>query len=86
MRAAAAILGGGILGALSSLMLVREERSVRWLATPEPPQREDGAHQRAYALSPRTVALLKDLGVWGGLEALAQPVVKMEVSHVQPSA
>lgn len=86
MRAAAAILGGGILGALSSLMLVREGRSVRWLATPEPPQREDGAHQRAYALSPRTVALLKDLGVWGGLGALAQPVVKMEVSHVQPSA
>ncbi len=82
------VVGGGIMGALSALVAARLTHNgpVDWWAPPENPQRDDGAQARAYALAPKTVDLLKELGIWTALAEKAQPVGAMQVSHVDPVA
>lgn len=82
----AVVVGGGILGALSSLSLSRLGIATRWVGPPEPAQRADAAQARAYALAPPTVSLLERLGVWAHLTDAAQPVARMEVFQVAPPA
>jgi len=79
------VVGGGIMGALSALVAARFGL-VDWWAPSENPQRDDGAQARAYALAPQTVELLRELGIWTALADKAQPVVAMQVFHVQPAA
>lgn len=79
----AAVVGGGITGALSCVMLAEEGVQVDWYAPPEPEVREDGAQARAYALAPGSRALLESLGVWNRLAA-AQPVSRMEITQTEP--
>lgn len=80
-----AVVGGGIMGALSALVAARMD-AVEWWAPAEQPQRDDGAQARAYALAPQTVELLKELGIWTALADKVQPVSAMQVFHVQPAA
>lgn len=79
----AAVVGGGITGALSCLVLAHEGVRVDWYAPHEAEVREDGAQARAYALAPGSRSLLESLGVWGKIAA-HQPVTCMEVSQGEP--
>ena len=79
----AAVVGGGIAGALSCLMLVQEGLEVDWHAPEEPAIREDGAQARAYALAPGSRSLLESFEVWARLAAV-QPVTAMEVTQAEP--
>jgi len=79
----AAVVGGGIAGALSGLVLAREGVRVDWYAPREAEIREDGAQARAYALAPGSRALLEALGVWNKIAA-AQPVLRMEITQTEP--
>ncbi|MFM1880035.1 MAG: hypothetical protein RLZZ344_269 [Pseudomonadota bacterium] len=78
-RLRAAVVGGGIMGATSCLVLAGHGYAVRWFAPEEPPKREDGAQARAYALTPDAVALLTSLGVWEGLAERSRRVTTMEI-------
>ncbi len=82
-HARAAVVGGGITGALSCLVLAHEGVQVDWYAPHEPEIREDGAQARAYALAPSARELLESLGVWQKIAA-HQPVTSMEVSQSAP--
>ena len=73
-----AVIGGGLMGALSSLCVASLGFSVLWFG-PEESDRADGADARNYALSPLTVDLLKRLGVWSAIEPHACTVTRMEV-------
>ena len=74
-----AVVGGGIMGACTCLVLAEQGHRVHWYAPEEPPRRSDGAQARAYALSPETVALLASLGVWRAVAGLARAVGAMEI-------
>ncbi|MEY2776149.1 MAG: hypothetical protein RLY30_247 [Pseudomonadota bacterium] len=79
----AAVVGGGIAGALSCLVLAQEGVRVDWYAPHEAEIRDDGAQARAYALAPGSRALLEALGVWNKIAA-AQPVLRMEITQSEP--
>ena len=72
-----AIVGGGVMGALSALTAAQQGLKVLWFG-PAEADRPDAA-ARNYALSPATVALLKRLGVWPALAAQSCAVTRMEV-------
>jgi 2-octaprenyl-3-methyl-6-methoxy-1,4-benzoquinol hydroxylase/2-octaprenylphenol hydroxylase len=74
-----AVVGGGIMGACTCLVLAEQGHQVYWYAPEEPPRRSDGAQARAYALSPETVRLLESLGVWNRVAEKAKAVSAMEV-------
>jgi len=74
-----AVIGGGIMGACSCLVLAEQGHQVHWYAPEEPPRRSDGAQARAYALSPETVRLLASLGVWHRVADKAKAVGAMEI-------
>jgi len=73
-----AVIGGGVMGALTALTASHQGIEVLWFAPPET-GRSDGADVRNYALSPVTVDLLKRLGVWPSLEQSSCLVTRMEV-------
>jgi ubiquinone biosynthesis UbiH/UbiF/VisC/COQ6 family hydroxylase len=73
-----AIVGSGVIGALSALTAAQLGLKVLWFG-PAEADRLDGADARNYALSPATVGLLKRLGVWPALEANSCTVTRMEV-------
>ncbi len=73
-----AVIGGGIMGALSALLAARSGYGVVWFA-PDEEGRTDGADARNYALSPLTVDLLQRLGVWPALHRKTCTVSRMEV-------
>jgi ubiquinone biosynthesis UbiH/UbiF/VisC/COQ6 family hydroxylase len=73
-----AIVGGGVMGALSALTAAQLGLKALWFG-PAEADRTDGADARNYALSPATVGLLKRLGVWPALEANSCAVTRMEV-------
>lgn len=75
-----AVVGGGIMGACSCLVLAAQGHQVQWYAPEEPPRRSDGAQARAYALSPETVKLLDSLGIWNQIAEKAKGVRAMEIS------
>jgi len=74
----AAVVGGGVMGALSALTAAQLGMRVLWFG-PTESDRIDGAQARNYALSPSSVDLLKRLGVWPALEELSCKVTRMEV-------
>ena len=74
-----AVVGGGIMGACTCLVLAEHGHQVWWYAPEEPPRRGDGAQARAYALSPETVSLLESLGVWNRVAEKAKAVSAMEI-------
>ena len=73
-----AVIGGGIMGALTSLVAAHQGFSVLWFG-PEEHGRTDGADARNYALAPLTVDLLKRVGAWSAVEPHACSVSRMEV-------
>jgi len=73
-----AIVGSGVMGALSALTAAQLGLKALWFG-PAEAGRTDGADARNYALSPATVGLLKRLGVWPALEANSCAVTRMEV-------
>lgn len=75
---AIAVVGGGIMGALTCLMAVHLGESVLWFGQKEQ-GRTDGADARNYALAPLTVDLLQRIGVWAAVEPLTCTVSRMEV-------
>lgn len=75
---AIAVVGGGIMGALTCLTAAHLGESVLWFGQKEQ-DRSDGADARNYALAPLTVDLLKRLGVWAAVEPFTCTVSRMEV-------
>lgn len=73
-----AVVGGGIMGALSAIAASQAGLSVLWFG-PVEQGRQDGADARNYALGPASVALLQRLGVWQAVAASSIPVTRMEV-------
>jgi ubiquinone biosynthesis UbiH/UbiF/VisC/COQ6 family hydroxylase len=73
------VIGGGVMGALASLLAASLGHSVTWFG-PKEQGRTDGADARNYALAPLTVDLLKRLGVWAAIEPHGCVVARMEVS------
>lgn len=73
-----AVIGGGIMGALTALTAAHLGIKVAWFGPPEQ-GRTDGADARNYALSPLTVDLLKRVGVWPALASATCTVTRMEV-------
>lgn len=78
-QAPVAVIGGGIIGALTALMAANLGHRVRWYG-PSEKTRVDGADHRNYALAPHTVELLKRLGIWAVIEPLCCKVARMEVT------
>ena len=64
------VVGGGVVGAASALMLAREGLQVALVEArhPEPWQRQ-ARDLRVFAFAPDNAALLADLGVWAQVEA-----------------
>lgn len=75
---AIAVIGGGIMGALTCLTAAHLGESVLWFGQKEQ-DRADGADARNYALAPLTVDLLKRIGVWAAVEPFTCTVSRMEV-------
>jgi len=73
-----AIIGGGVMGAMTALVAAHSGLSVLWFG-PKESGRADGADHRNYALAPSTVGLLRRLGVWPSLESNSCTVCRMEV-------
>lgn len=78
-QAPVAVIGGGIMGALTALVAAHLGHRVRWYG-PQEKARVDGADHRNYALAPHTVELLERLGVWSAVEPLCCKVSRMEVT------
>ncbi|MFZ9346860.1 MAG: FAD-dependent monooxygenase [Burkholderiaceae bacterium] len=72
------VVGGGIMGALTSLVASHLGYSVLWCG-PQEQGRGDGADARNYALAPLTVDLLKHVGAWAAIEPHTCTVTRMEV-------
>lgn len=72
------VIGGGVMGAMTSLLAANLGYSVTWFG-PKEQGRTDGADARNYALAPLTVDLLKRLGVWAAMEPHGCVVTRMEV-------
>ncbi len=75
---AIAVVGGGIMGALTCLTAAHLGEPVLWFGQKEQ-DRTDGADARNYALAPLTVDLLKRTGVWAAVEPFTCTVGRMEV-------
>ena len=73
-----AVIGGGIMGALTALTAAHLGINVAWFG-PSEQGRTDGADARNYALSPLTIELLKRVGVWPALASVTCTVTRMEV-------
>ena len=77
-NAAITVIGGGVMGALTSLLAAQSGFKVNWFG-PDESGRADGAEARNYALSPLTVKLLKKVGVWAAIDSASCTVAHMEV-------
>ena len=73
-----AVVGGGIMGALSAIAASQAGLSVLWFG-PVEQGRQDGAHARNYALGPASVDLMRRLGVWQAVASSSVPITRMEV-------
>ena len=79
------IAGGGLNGPTLALALARAGLSVAVIdARPATARAETGFDGRAYALALASRRLLSALGLWAGLAAKAQPILKVEAAHGQP--
>lgn len=74
-----AIAGGGLVGALTALLLARGRPEWR-IAVLEPQAQGPAQDKRTIALAAATVALLEQIGVWQSLAAEASPIEHIHVS------
>ena len=77
----AVVVGGGVVGAASALMLAREGLQVALVEARRPvPWSADRPDLRVFAFAPDNAALLEDLGAWAAIVgARAQPYLRMRV-------
>ena len=77
----AVVVGGGVVGAASALILAREGLQVALVEARQPePWRRETRDLRVFAFAPDNAALLADLGVWAQVEAArVQPYRGMRV-------
>ena len=77
----AVVVGGGVVGAASALMLAREGLQVALVEARQPePWRRETRDLRVFAFAPDNAALLADLGVWEKIAAArVQPYRGMRV-------
>lgn len=76
------IAGGGLNGPVLALALARAGLSVALVdARPAPARAEAGFDGRAYALALGSVRLLAALGLWKGLQPLAQPILAIRTAQ-----
>lgn len=73
------IAGGGLVGALTALLLARGRPDWR-IAVLEPQAQGPAQDKRTIALAAATVALLEQIGVWQNLAAEASPIEHIHVS------
>lgn len=79
------IAGGGLNGPTLALALAQAGLSVAVIdARPAQARAADDFDGRAYALALASRRLLQALGLWGGLAAHAQPILKVEAAQGQP--
>ncbi len=79
------IVGGGLNGPALALALASGGlRSVIIDAVPLATRRKPAFDGRAYALSLTTVRMLQVLGIWGAVQAEAQPMLDIKVSDGKP--
>lgn len=79
------IAGGGLNGPTLALALAQVGLSVAVIdARPVRDRAEEGFDGRAYALALASRRLLTALGLWGGLAAKAQPILRVEAAQGQP--
>ena len=79
------IVGGGLNGPLLALALARAGlTSVVVDALPEAPRARADFDGRAYALALASVRMLGALGLWEGLAASAQPILKVVAADGRP--
>jgi 2-octaprenyl-6-methoxyphenol hydroxylase len=76
------IVGGGLNGPALALALAQGGFRVTVVdARPAPARAEPGFDGRAYALALASVRVLSAIGVWGGLQDKAQPILGIRVSQ-----
>jgi 2-octaprenyl-6-methoxyphenol hydroxylase len=79
------IVGGGLNGPLLALALAQAGLRVTVLDSRGVAERADpGFDGRAYALALASVRLLRALGLWGALEAEAQPILAVSAADGRP--
>ena len=79
------IVGGGLNGPALGLALARGGLRVAVIdARPAQARGEAGFDGRAYALAIASKRLLSAIGVWDGLEAKVQPILKIKASDGRP--
>jgi 2-octaprenyl-6-methoxyphenol hydroxylase len=76
------IAGGGIPSLALALALRQAAGDAVAVTVAEPARR--GADGRAYAVSPGSRAMLRALGLWADLAALAQPITAMRITDSRP--
>ncbi|OZB03841.1 MAG: 2-octaprenyl-6-methoxyphenyl hydroxylase [Idiomarina sp. 34-48-12] len=73
------IAGGGLVGALTALLLARGRQDWR-IAVLEPQEQGPAQDKRTIALAAATVALLEQIGVWQQVAEKASPIEHIHVS------
>jgi len=81
MDADVLIAGGGLNGPALALALAQGGLRVTVVdARPAPAREQPGFDGRAYALAIASRRLLSAIGIWGGVAAKAQPIMRIEVT------
>lgn len=79
------VVGGGLNGPALALALAQGGLTVALInARPAPARAEAGFDGRAYALAVASRRMLGAVGVWPGVEALAQPIHQIKASDGRP--
>ncbi|MGY6634096.1 MAG: FAD-dependent monooxygenase [Alkalilacustris sp.] len=79
------IVGGGLNGPLLALSLARAGLRVTVIdALPVDSRSDPGFDGRAYAMALASVRMLRSLGLWDGLEAQAEPILKVRAADGRP--
>ncbi|MCC6610272.1 MAG: UbiH/UbiF family hydroxylase [Burkholderiales bacterium] len=82
-----AIVGAGLVGASFARALDGSGLRLALVEAAPPPVPAERWDSRIYALSPASIAFLRDIGAWAGLDASrVQPVRRMAVSGDAPGA
>ena len=76
-----AIIGGGLVGLCAALALQHSRRSITVIEAGNLEQAQAGGlNARSIALSASSIQILRALGVWSQIEALAAPIRQIHIS------